>query len=82
MKKDKQAKKGDITFQHNLYDVLGHTLLEGVRQGRVDPRKVENMLTANLGIDLGSIVFNLGYNQPSPRGEADIIKAGVSIPIK
>ena len=58
------AKKGDIKLTHNLYDVLGKTLLEGIRTGRLDPRKVENSLTANIGLDLGGgYGANLGYNE-------------------
>ena len=63
-KKAAPIKKGDIKLTHNLYDVLGKTLLEGVRTGRLDPRKVENSLTANIGLDLGGgYGANLGYNQ-------------------
>ena len=63
-KKAAPIKKGDIKFTHNLYDILGKTLLEGVRTGRLDPRKVEDSLTANIGLDLGSgYGANLGYNQ-------------------
>ena len=57
------AKKGDVRLQHNLYDVLGKTLLEGVRTKRLDPRKLKN-ISANLGLDLGSDYgVNLGYNE-------------------
>jgi hypothetical protein len=57
------TKKGDVKFAHNLYDVLGKTLYEGIRSGRLDPRKLEN-ISANIGMDLGSgYGADLGYNQ-------------------
>ena len=57
------GKNKDIKFTHNLYDILGQTLLSGVQSGRLDPNKLDK-LTANLGIDLGSgYGVNLGYNQ-------------------
>tara|TARA_R100001530_G_C4174664_1_gene117663 strand:- start:70 stop:306 length:237 start_codon:yes stop_codon:yes gene_type:complete len=60
---EKKAKRGDVKLTHNLYDVLGNTLLSGVQSGRLDPNKLQN-LTANLGIDLGKgYGMDLGYNQ-------------------
>ena len=60
---EKKAKEGDIKLTHNLYDVLGNTLLSGVQSGRLDPSKLQN-LSANLGIDLGKgYGIDLGYNQ-------------------
>ena len=60
---EKKAKRGDVKLTHNLYDVLGNTLLSGVQSGRLDPNKLGN-LTANLGIDLGKgYGMDLGYNQ-------------------
>ena len=57
------TKKGDVKLTHNLYDVLGMTLYEGIRSGRLDPRKLEN-ISANIGMDLGSgYGADLGYNQ-------------------
>ena len=62
-KKVAPAKKGDVKLTHNLYDVLGKTLYEGIRSGRLDPRKLEN-ISANIGMDLGSgYGADLGYNQ-------------------
>ena len=60
---EKKAKRGDVKLTHNLYDVLGNTLLSGVQSGRLDPNKLQN-LSANLGIDLGKgYGIDLGYNQ-------------------
>ena len=62
-KKVTPTKKGDVKLTHNLYDVLGKTLYEGIRSGRLDPRKLEN-ISANIGMDLGSgYGADLGYNQ-------------------
>ena len=58
------GKKKNLKLSHNLYDVLGQTLLDGVQSGRLDPNKVASLATANLGIDLGGgYGVNLGYNQ-------------------
>jgi len=58
------GKKKDIKFSHNLYDILGQTLLSGVQSGRLDPNKVASLASANLGIDLGGgYGVDLGYNQ-------------------
>ena len=63
-KKAAPVKKGNIKLTHNLYDVLGKTLLDGVRSGRLDPKKVRDNLTANIGLDLGGgYGADLGYNQ-------------------
>ena len=63
-KKVAPVKRGDINLTHNLYDVLGKTLLDGVRSGRLDPKKVSDSLTANIGLDLGGgYGADLGYNQ-------------------
>ena len=60
---EKKAKRGDVKLTHNLYDVLGNTLLSGIQSGRLDPNKLEH-LSANLGIDLGKgYGVNLGYNE-------------------
>ena len=38
--------------------------MDGVRTGRLDPKKVEHLLTANVDMDLGSgYGVNLGYNE-------------------
>ena len=58
-----KIKKGNIELTHNLYNILGKTLLDGVQSGRLDPSKLEN-LSANLGVDLGKgYGVDLGYNQ-------------------
>ena len=58
-----KIKKGNIELTHNLYNILGKTLLDGVQSGRLDPSKLEN-LSANLGVDLGKgYGVDLGYNE-------------------
>ena len=55
--------KGNIELTHNLYNILGKTLLDGVQSGKLDPGKLEN-LSANLGVDLGKgYGMDVGYNQ-------------------
>ena len=58
-----KIKKGNIELTHNLYNILGKTLLDGIESGRLDPSKLEN-LSANLGVDLGKgYGMDVGYNQ-------------------
>ena len=58
-----KIKKGNIELTHNLYNILGKTLLDGVQSGRLDPSKLENLST-NLGVDLGKgYGMDVGYNQ-------------------
>ena len=57
-----------FSVSHNLYDVLGQTLLDGVKSGRLNPRRAEDLLknmgTANVGVYLGKgYGINVGYNQ-------------------
>ena len=57
------AKKGDITLKHNLLDIVGETLFEGLQKGRLDPRRLKE-LQANVNLDLGKgYNANLGYNE-------------------
>ena len=61
----------NVEVSHNLYNILGMTLLEGIRDRRLDPDKLRDTLkdlpglaTANIGIDLGKgYGLDLGYNQ-------------------
>jgi len=66
------GKKKNLKLSHNLYDVLGQTLLDGVQSGRLDPNKLDK-LTANLGIDLGGgYGVDLGYNQYMGKVKQDL----------
>lgn len=60
--------KGDLTFSHNLYNVVGKTLIQGLASGRLNPsnleRNLRDRLSANLGVDLGGgYGASLGYNE-------------------
>ena len=57
------VEKGDIKLGHNAYDLLGKTLLHGIKSGRLDPNKLNN-LALDLGINLGrGYGLNIGRNQ-------------------
>jgi hypothetical protein len=57
------VKKGDIKLQHNLLDIVGETLLEGVKKGRLNPKYLREF-QADINLDLGKgYSANLGYNQ-------------------
>ena len=56
-------KKGDIKLQHNLLDIVGETLFEGLKKGRLNPKFLEKF-QADIDLDLGSgYGANLGYNK-------------------
>ena len=56
-------KKGDVKLRHNLLDIVGETLFEGLQRGRIDPRRLKE-LQANINLDLGKGYHaNLGYNE-------------------
>ena len=42
----------EVTLQHNLYDIVGETLLEGFKGGRLNPRALQG-ISAEFGIDFG-----------------------------
>ena len=57
------TKKGAVKFQHNLLDMVGETLIEGIQSGRLNPKILEKF-TGNVGMDLGGgYGANLGYNE-------------------
>ena len=61
--KAEPSKRGDVKFQHNLYDIIGLTLYEGLKAGKLDPRSLERF-SANLGVDLGgNYSASIGYNE-------------------
>jgi len=57
----------NVKLTHNLYNVLGRTLLDGIRYGNLDAEKLKELprfTTANLGINLGKgYGLDVGYNQ-------------------
>ena len=62
-KKVAPAKKGDVRLRHNLLDIVGETLFEGLQKGRLNPKFLEKF-QANVDVDLGSDYgLDVGYNQ-------------------
>jgi|TARA_Y100000310_G_C20305737_1_gene633869 hypothetical protein len=54
---------GDVKFLHNLYDIIGLTLYEGFKHGKLDPRSLERFSTI-LGVDLGgNYGASIGHNE-------------------
>ena len=57
------VKKGTVTLKHNLLDIVGETLFEGLQRGRLNPKYLKK-LQANIDLDLGEGYHaNLGYNE-------------------
>lgn len=56
-------KKGDIRFQHNLLDIVGETLIQGLQKGKLSSDPLKNF-KADIDLDLGKgYSANIGYNQ-------------------
>ena len=56
-------KKEDMKLKHNLLDIVGETLFEGLQKGRLNPKFLEKF-QADVDLDLGEgWSANLGYNQ-------------------
>jgi len=70
-------KRGSMSLDHNLYSILGETLLSGLKQGRLDPRAVDRLsddFKANIGLELGGgYSANLGYNQYQGDRKQDLL---------
>ena len=57
------VKKGDVRLRHNLLDIVGETLFEGLQKGKLNPKFLEKF-QANVDLDLGKGYHaNLGYNE-------------------
>ena len=53
-----------IKIKHNLYETIGQVAWDGVRSGKLDPRKVEKLFTGDVNFDMGQgYNVNLGYNK-------------------
>ena len=73
------SKKGDIEFEHNIYDLVGSNLFRAFKEGDLTKKQLDNMLnqlSLEAQVDLGKgYGVNLGYNVPSrDRGEQYRIK--------
>ena len=56
-------KKGDVKLRHNLLDIVGETLFEGLQSGKLNPKFLEKF-QADIDLELGKGYHaNLGYNK-------------------
>tara|TARA_R100001530_G_C4311731_1_gene153221 strand:- start:262 stop:531 length:270 start_codon:yes stop_codon:yes gene_type:complete len=61
--KAEPVKKGDIRFGHNLLDIVGETLMQGIQEGKFSSGSLRDF-KADIDLDLGEgYSANLGYNQ-------------------
>ena len=69
------SKRGDVKFQHNLYNLIGSNLFRSFKEGRLTQRQLDDMLnqiSLEAKVDLGKgYGVNLGYNVHSRRGRDD-----------
>ena len=69
------SKRGDIKFEHNLYDLIGSNLFRSFKEGRLTQRQLDDMLnqiSLEAQVDLGKgYGVGLGYNLQSRRGSDD-----------
>ena len=69
------SKRGDIKFEHNLYNLIGSNLFRSFKEGRLTRRQLDDMLkqiSLETNIDLGKgYGVGLGYNVQSRRGSDD-----------
>ena len=73
------SKKGDIEFEHNIYDLVGSNLLRAFKEGDLTKKQLDNMLnqlSLEAQVDLGKgYGVNLGYNvQSGDQGQQHRIK--------
>ena len=72
------TKKGDIKLKHNLLDIVGETLLEGLQKGKLSSKPFEKF-QADVDYELtDKWSLNLGYNQDMA-GIRQALKATVSL---
>lgn len=70
-------KKGNISIDHNLYNIVGSTLLDGLQQGRINPNIIKDA-SINLGVNLGGgFNFDAGINQYMGNRKQDL-KIGIT----
>jgi len=68
----KAPEKETVTIDHNLFDLMGKSLLEGIKTGgfsKADTNALVDRFSFMLGIDLGEgLGVSAGYNVPGMRG--------------
>ena len=72
-------KRGDIKFEHNLYNLIGSNLFRSFKEGRLTQSQLDDMLkqiSLEAQVDLGKgYGVDVGYNVPSrDRGSQHRIK--------
>ena len=73
------SKRGDVKFEHNLYNLIGSNLFRSFKEGKLTQRQLDDMLnqiSLEAQVDLGKgYGVDLGYNVPSrDRGSQHRIK--------
>ena len=63
------SKRGDVKFEHNLYNLIGSNLFRAFKEGKLTQKQLDNMLnqiSLEAQVDLGKgYGVGLGYNVPS-----------------
>lgn len=69
------SKRGDVKFQHNLYNLIGSNLFKSFKEGKLTQEQLDDMLkqiSLEAKVDLGKgYGVGLGYNVHSRRGRDD-----------
>ena len=62
-------KRGDVKFEHNLYNLIGSNLFRSFKEGKLTQRQLDDMLkqiSLEAKVPLGKgYGVDLGYNVPS-----------------
>ena len=62
-------KRGDVKFEHNLYNLIGSNLFRSFKEGKLTQRQLDDMLqqiSLEAQVDLGKgYGVDVGYNVPS-----------------
>ena len=70
------SKRGDIKFQHNLYNLIGSNLFKSFKEGRMTQEQLDDMLkqiSLEAKVDLGKgYGVNLGYDPSGDRWQSRI----------
>ena len=69
------SKRGNVKFEHNLYNLIGSNLFRSLKEGKLTRRQLDDMLkqiSLEAKVDLGKgYGVGLGYNVQSRRGSDD-----------